>query len=59
MHTLQDKAAAIKHMKEWVDTLKRRSDYGQHMHIPSEMSAGVCWDLAVELEQFIKLTEQV
>lgn len=44
---------AVKHMMEWIDYLKRKSDYGQHMQIPSEMSAGACWDLAIELEQFI------
>ena len=44
---------AVKRMMEWVNCLKRKSDYGQHMKIPSEMSAGVCWELAIELEQFI------
>ena len=44
---------AVKHMKEWVEYLKRKSDHGQHMKIPSEMSAGACWELAIELEQFI------
>ena len=43
-------------MMEWVDYLKRKSDYGQHLQIPSEMSAGACWDLARELEQFINTT---
>ena len=47
---------AVKHMMEWVDYLKRKSDYGQHMRIPSEMSAGACWELAIELEQFINTT---
>ena len=47
---------AVKHMMEWVDYLKRKSDYGQHMQIPSEMSAGACWELAIELEQFINTT---
>jgi hypothetical protein len=45
---------AVTRMMEWVDYLKRKSDYGQHKQIPSEMSAGACWDLAIELEQFIK-----
>jgi hypothetical protein len=44
---------AVKHMMKWVDYLKRKSDYGQHMQIPSGMSAGACWELAIELEQFI------
>lgn len=47
-----------KRMLEWVDYLKRKSDYGQHMRIPSEMSAGECWELAIELEQFIKTKEE-
>jgi hypothetical protein len=49
---------AVKHMMEWVDCLKRKSDYGQFMQIPSGMSAGACWELAVELEQFINTTPQ-
>ena len=44
---------AVKHMLAWVAYLKRKSDNGQHMQIPSGMSAGSCWDLALELEQFI------
>jgi hypothetical protein len=54
----QGEPVAVKHMMEWVECLKRKSDYGQHMQIPSEMSAGVCWELAVELEQFINTTPQ-
>lgn len=46
------------HMKEWVQFLKARSDNGQHMQIPSELSAGACFDLAVELEKFIAATEE-
>lgn len=49
------KPVAVQKMMDWVDYLKRRSDYGQHMRIPSEISAGTCWELAIELEQFIKL----
>ena len=47
---------AIVHIKEWIEYLKRKSDFGQHMKIPSEMSAGACWELAIELEQFINTT---
>ena len=54
----QGEPVAVKHMMEWADYLKRKSDYGQHMQIPSEMSAGACWELAVELEQFINTTPQ-
>jgi len=54
----KDKSVAVQNMMEWIDYLKRKSDYGQYMQIPSEMSAGVCWELAAELEQFIKLMEQ-
>lgn len=46
----------VKHMMRWVESLKRRSDNGQHMNIPSELSAGTCWELAIELEQFINTT---
>ena len=52
----EQEPVAIKHMKEWVEYLKRKSDHGQHMQIPSEMSAGACWELAIELEQFINTT---
>ena len=54
----QEEPVAVKHMMEWADYLKRKSDYGQHMKIPSGMSAGACWELAVELEQFINTTPQ-
>ena len=49
----EQEPVAIKCMKEWIEYLKRKSDFGQHMKIPSEMSAGACWELAIELEQFI------
>ena len=52
----EQEPVAVKHMMEWVDYLKRKSDYGQHMKISSEMSAGACWELAIELEQFINTT---
>ena len=52
----EQEPVAVKHMMEWVDYLKRKSDYGQHLQISSEMSAGACWDLARELEQFINTT---
>jgi hypothetical protein len=45
---------AFKHMMLWVHYLKRPSDFGQHMNIPSGFSAGDCWELANELERFIK-----
>ena len=54
----EQEPVAVKHMMEWVDYLKRKSDYGQHLQIPSEMSAGACWDLARELEQFITTPPQ-
>lgn len=53
-----EKEAAIKHMMKWVDYLKRKSDYGNYLQIPSEISAGACWDLALELEQFIKIVKE-
>jgi hypothetical protein len=54
----QGEPVAVKHMMEWVAFLKARSDNGQHKQIPSNLSAGTCWDLAVELEQFINTTSQ-
>jgi hypothetical protein len=53
---IEQEPVAIKCMKEWIEYLKRKSDFGQHMKIPSEMSAGTCWELALELEQFINTT---
>ena len=53
---IEQEPVAIKRMKEWIEYLKRKSDFGQHMKIPSEMSAGTCWELAIELEQFINTT---
>jgi hypothetical protein len=53
---IEQEPVAIKRMKEWIEYLKRKSDFGQHMKIPSEMSAGICWELAIELEQFINTT---
>ena len=53
---IEQEPVAIKRMKEWIEYLKRKSDFGQHMKIPSEMSAGTCWELALELEQFINTT---
>jgi ribosomal protein L11 len=49
----------LQKMKEWVAYLKFKSDYAQHMKISAEISAGTCWELATELEQFIELTEQL
>ena len=46
---------ATKQMLRWVEHLKRLSDDGQHMSIPG-LSSGACWELAIELEQFIKNT---
>ena len=47
---------AVKHMMRWVNNLKWQSDNGQHMNIPSGLSSGTCWELAIELENFIKHT---
>ena len=51
----EQEPVAVKHMMRWVDALKRLSDDGQHMNIPG-LSSGACWELAAELEQFIKST---
>jgi hypothetical protein len=50
---IEQEPVAVKRMKEWVEFLKRQSDNGQHMNIPSSFGAGTCWELAIELEQFI------
>jgi len=52
----EQEPVAVKRMKEWVEFLKRQSDNGQHMNIPSSFGAGTCWELAIELEQFINTT---
>jgi hypothetical protein len=49
----EQEPVAVKRMKEWVEFLKRQSDNGQHMNIPSSFGAGTCWEIAIELEQFI------
>lgn len=51
----KDKSVAVQKMMDWVHYLKSKSDYAQHMKISAEMSAGTCWELAVELEQFIDM----
>jgi hypothetical protein len=45
----------INPLTQWVEYLKRLSDHGKHRKIPSGLSAGVCYDLAIEIEQFIKI----
>jgi hypothetical protein len=52
----EQEPVAVKHMMRWVDNLKWQSDNGQHMNIPSGLSSGTCWELAIELENFIKYT---
>ena len=49
---------AVKQMMRWVDGLKQQSDNGTHMNIPSGLSANACWELAIELEQFINTPPQ-
>ena len=51
----EQRPVANKQMLRWVEHLKRLSDDGQHMSIPG-LSSGACWELAIELEQFIKNT---
>ena len=43
----------IEHMLARAEHLKRLSDNGQHKHIPGQ-SAGDCYELAIEIEQFSK-----
>ena len=44
---------AVKHMLQWTERLKSLSNHGQYLNIPG-LGAGACWELANELEQFIK-----
>jgi hypothetical protein len=43
----------IEHMLARAEHLKRLSDNGQHKNIPG-LSAGDCYELAIEIEQFSK-----
>ena len=54
----EQEPVATKQMLRWVEHLKRLSDDGQHMSIPG-LSSGACWELAIELEQFIKNTAPI
>jgi hypothetical protein len=46
-------SVAAKAILQRVEFLKRLSDNGRHKEIPG-LSAGACWELAIELEQFVK-----
>ena len=50
----EQEPASVKHITQWVELLKRCSDNGKHMKIPSGMTAGACYELAIELEHFVK-----
>ena len=52
----EQKPVPVKRMMGWVEGLKRQSDNGRYMHIPSGLNSGTCWELANELEQFINTT---
>jgi hypothetical protein len=52
----KDEPVAVKRMMGWVEGLKRQSDNGKYLHIPSGLNSGMCWELANELEQFINTT---
>jgi len=56
MQQEQGEPEMVRNMRMWVTALKSVSDNGQHMKIPSELSSGTCWELAVALEQFINTT---
>jgi len=47
---------AITYLTQLVEFLKKRSDNGKYMKIPSGLSAGTCYEIAVELEQVINAT---
>ena len=52
----KDEPVSVKRMMGWVEGLKRQSDNGKYLHIPSGLNSGMCWELANELEQFINTT---
>ena len=54
----QGEPEMVRNMRLWVTALKSVSDNGQHMKIPSGLSSGTCWELAVALEKFIDTTQQ-
>jgi hypothetical protein len=37
---------------QWVEFLKTLSDGGRHLDIPSGLSAGHCYHLALDIEEF-------
>jgi len=55
----QGEPEMVRNMRMWVTALKSVSDNGQHMKIPSGLSSGTCWELAVALEKFIDTTPQL
>lgn len=50
-HETRFSPAAVNWLKGRIDFLKRLSDQGQHPHIPG-LSAGACYEFALELERF-------
>lgn len=46
---------SVKHIGIWIDYLKKQSDNGKYKNIPSGLSGGTCFELASDLESFIKL----
>jgi hypothetical protein len=54
----QGEPEMVRNMRMWVTALKSVSDNGQHMKIPSGLSSGTCWELAIALEKFIDTTPQ-
>lgn len=48
----------LKHLKTIAEQLKTYSDQGQHLNIPSHLSAGNCWWMAKEIENVINACKE-
>jgi hypothetical protein len=48
----------LKHLETIAEQLKTYSDQGQHLNIPSHLSAGNCWWMAKEIENVINACKE-
>lgn len=55
---VETEQVSLKHMNRWVDYLKKQSDNGKYKDIPSGLSGGTCFELASDLDAYIKLKSQ-
>ena len=54
----QEPFTATKALHQRIEYLKRLSDNGLHMNLPSTMSSGACLELALELERLLPISSQ-